>query len=168
MIIRPEELAAIRRNARQKKIVLLKGTFDLLHIGHVNRLQAAKELGDVLVVFVKCDEALRAKGPGRLVEDESQRAAVVDAVRYVDYCVIANRKSDIGLQGVPAHEAEQYLRCCEMISDLRPDVLIKPEKKLPQVLANLYRQIGTHVEEVEEMPGISTTILIDKIRGAAS
>lgn len=168
MIIRPEDLAAIRRDARQKKIVLLKGTFDLLHIGHVNRLRTAKELGDVLVVFVKCDEALRAKGPGRPIENENQRAAVVDAIRYVDYCVIANRESDVGLQGVPTHEMEQYLRYYEMISDLQPDVLIRPEKELPQVLADLYRQIGTHIEEVEETPGISTTILIDKIRGATS
>ena len=168
MIIKPEELTAIRRENRQKKIVLLKGTFDLLHIGHVNRLRAAKELGDVLVVFVKCDEALRAKGQGRPIEDENQRAAVVDAIRYVDYCVIANQKTDAGLQGVPAHETEQYLRYDQMISDLEPDILIKPEKKLPQVLADLYRQIGTHIEVVKETPGISTTILIDKIRGATS
>ena len=75
MIIRPEDLAAIRRDARQKKIVLLKGTFDLLHIGHVNRLRAAKKLGDALVVFVKCDEALREKGPGRSIECKRPKIA---------------------------------------------------------------------------------------------
>lgn len=55
--------------------MLLKGTFDLLHIGHVNRLRAAKELGDVLVVFVKCDEALREKGPGRPIECKRPKIA---------------------------------------------------------------------------------------------
>ena len=83
MIVGREELSKIRSENMGKKIVLLKGTFDLLHPGHVNRMRAAKSLGDILVVFVKCDEALRQKGPGRPVEDEGQRAAVVDAVSYV-------------------------------------------------------------------------------------
>ncbi len=55
--------------------MLLKGTFDLLHIGHVNRLRAAKKLGDALVVFVKCDEALREKGPGRSIECKRPKIA---------------------------------------------------------------------------------------------
>ena len=96
MIIGQNDLADVRRENIDKKIVLLKGTFDLLHLGHVNRMRAAKELGDILVVFVKCDEAIKLKGPDRPIEDETQRAAVVDAIRYVDYTVIANRKIDVG------------------------------------------------------------------------
>ena len=64
MIIRQEDLAGVRRENEGKKIVLLKGTFDLLHVGHVNRMRAAKALGDILVVFVKCDEVIKRKGPG--------------------------------------------------------------------------------------------------------
>jgi 2-C-methyl-D-erythritol 2,4-cyclodiphosphate synthase len=164
VIIGQEELPKIRRENAGKRIVLLKGTFDLLHPGHVNRMRAAKDLGDILVVFVKCDEVLRWKGAGRPVEDEEQRAAVVDAVRYVDYTVIANRKVDVGVEEVPQHEREQYLRYYKMISDLKPDVLVKPEKELPRVLSELYRKIGTSIHVLEETPGISTTMLIDKIR----
>ncbi|WP_289479587.1 adenylyltransferase/cytidyltransferase family protein, partial [Klebsiella pneumoniae] len=89
-IIGQEQLSEIRRENAGKTIVLLKGTFDLLHPGHVNRMRAAKSRGDILVVFVKCDEALWPKGTGRPIEDQEQRASVVDAVRYVDYTVIAN------------------------------------------------------------------------------
>ena len=165
MIIGQNDLADVRRENIDKKIVLLKGTFDLLHLGHVNRMRAAKELGDILVVFVKCDEAIKLKGPDRPIEDETQRAAVVDAIRYVDYTVIANRKIDVGVEGVPEHEQDQYLRYFKMIFDLKPDVLIKPEKELPHVLAGLYQQVGTQIHVVDETPGISTTMLIEKIRG---
>lgn len=166
MIIRQEDLAEIRRQNKDRKIVLLKGTFDLLHLGHVNRLRAAKTLGDILVVFVKCDEAIKLKGPDRPIEDENQRAAVVDAIRYVDYTVIANHKMDVGVKGVPEHDRDQYLRYYKMISDLKPDVLIKPPKKdLPPVLADLYEKSGTQIHDVEETPGVSTTMLINKIRG---
>lgn len=164
MIVGQEELSKIREENAGKRIVLLKGTFDLMHPGHVNRMRAAKSLGDILVVFVKCDEVLRWKGSGRPVEDEEQRAAVVDAVRYVDYTVIANRKVDVGIEGIPEHEREQYLRYYKMIADLKPDVLVKPEKKLPCILSELYREIGTSIHVAAETPGISTTMLIDKIR----
>ena len=164
MIVAQEELSRVRKENAGKRIVLLKGTFDLLHPGHVNRMRTAKSLGDILVVFVKCDEALWGKGPGRPIEDEGQRAAVVDAVRYVDYTVIAKRKVDAGIAGVPEHEQEQYLWYYKAISDLRPDVLAKPEKELPRVLSELYQKIGTDIRIVAETPGISTTMLIDKIR----
>lgn len=165
MIIRQEDLATVRRDNEGKRIVLLKGAFDLLHVGHVNRMRSAKALGDILVVFVKCDEAIKLKGPDRPIEDEGQRAAVVDAIRYVDYTVIANRKTDVGIEGVPEQDRNQYLRYYKMIWDLKPDVLIKPEKDLPPVLADLYQEIGTQICISEETPGISTTMLINKIRG---
>ena len=165
MIIGRGDLAEVRREHADKRIVLLKGTFDLLHVGHVNRLRAAKELGDILVVFVKCDEAVRLKGPDRPVEDENQRAAVVDAVRYVDYTVIANGKVDAGVKDVAEHERDQYLRYYKMIHDLRPDILIKPGKSLPRVLADLYQEVGTQIHIVGETPGVSTTMLIERIRG---
>ena len=164
MIIEQEELARIRQENADKQIVLLKGTFDLLHPGHVKRMQAAKDLGDILVVFVKCDEAIWKKGAGRPVENEGQRAIVVDAIRYVDYTVIAKNKIDVGITDVPQHEMEQYLRYYKMILDLKPDVLIKPEKELPNIISQLYRKLGTRISIVEETPGISTTMLIDKIR----
>jgi D-beta-D-heptose 7-phosphate kinase/D-beta-D-heptose 1-phosphate adenosyltransferase len=165
MIIQYEDLKNIRKNNADKRIVMLKGTFDLFHLGHLNMIRRAKALGDILVVLVKCDEAIKLKGPDRPIVDETQRAAIVDSIRYVDYTLIADRKIDAGIADVPENDRMQYLRYYKLVSELRPDVLIKPSKKLPDVLLNLYNEIGTSIHEVEETPGVSTTILIKKIRG---
>jgi len=165
MIINYEDLPKIRQKHAGQKIVMLKGTFDLFHLGHLNMVKRAKALGDVLVVLVKCDQAIKLKGPDRPIESEDQRAAIVDAIKYVDYTLIADRLTDVGLTDVDEKDRMQYLRYYKLVSDLRPDVLIKPSKKLPDVLLNLYREIGTEIHEVEETQGISTTLLVKKIRG---
>ncbi|MBO5598270.1 MAG: adenylyltransferase/cytidyltransferase family protein [Oribacterium sp.] len=164
MIITYEDLSRIRKENPDKKIVMLKGTFDLFHMGHLNMIRRAKALGDILVVLVKCDEAIKLKGPDRPIEDEQQRASIVDAIRYVDYTLIADRKIDAGIPDVPEEDRMQYLRYYQLVSDLRPDVLIKPSKKLPDILMKLYNEIGTEIHEVEETKGVSTTLLIKKIR----
>lgn len=80
-------LAEHRRLGR--KIVLANGIFDLLHVGHVRYLRAAKAEGDILVVGINSDSSTRAqKGPGRPVMTERARAAVVAGLEAVDYAVI--------------------------------------------------------------------------------
>ena len=75
--------------ARGKSIVLANGIFDLLHVGHVRYLEAAKREGDVLVVGVNSDSSARQlKGPGRPVMDERGRAELVAALAAVDRVVI--------------------------------------------------------------------------------
>ncbi|HEX5426304.1 MAG TPA: adenylyltransferase/cytidyltransferase family protein, partial [Candidatus Acidoferrales bacterium] len=78
-----EVLAEHRRLGR--KIVLANGIFDLLHVGHVRYLQAAKNEADILLVAINSDSSTRAqKGPGRPVMTERARAAVVAALAAVD------------------------------------------------------------------------------------
>lgn len=80
-------LAEHRRLGR--KIVLANGIFDLLHVGHVRYLQAAKAEGNILVVAVNSDSSTRAqKGAGRPIMTERARAAAVAALEAVDYVVI--------------------------------------------------------------------------------
>jgi len=72
-----------------RKIVLANGVFDLLHVGHVRYLQAARKEGDVLVVAINSDASTRAyKGPGRPVMTERARASVIAALAAVDYVII--------------------------------------------------------------------------------
>ena len=75
---------------RQKQtIVLANGVFDLLHAGHVGYLQAAKELGDVLVVAINDDQSARdLKGLARPVVPVQERVEIVSALACVDYCVV--------------------------------------------------------------------------------
>ena len=83
-----EELAVVleRRRAGGETIVFANGCFDVLHVGHVRYLRAARELGDCLVVAVNTDESARKlKGPGRPFTPLSERLEILSALSCVDY-----------------------------------------------------------------------------------
>ncbi len=74
---------------RGLKVAMANGVFDLLHVGHVRYLQAAKEMADLLVVAVNSDASTRAyKGPTRPVVPEGERAELLAALSCVDYVVV--------------------------------------------------------------------------------
>ena len=76
---------------RQKgrRIVLANGVFDLLHVGHLRYLEAARALGDVLVVALNSDASVRRlKGQGRPIMSAAERAELVGALRHVDAVVV--------------------------------------------------------------------------------
>jgi D-glycero-beta-D-manno-heptose 1-phosphate adenylyltransferase len=93
MILSREELVT-RINAEREngaRVVLANGCFDVLHVGHVRYLAGARELGDVLVVGVNCDEQVALlKGPGRPVLPENERAELVAALESVSYVTVFN------------------------------------------------------------------------------
>ena len=71
-----------------RRVVLANGCFDILHVGHVRYLQAARAMGDVLVVAVNDDASVRAiKGPGRPVMNLDERVRLVSALEAVDYVI---------------------------------------------------------------------------------
>ena len=75
--------------AAGKTVVLANGCFDLLHVGHIRYLNAAKRFGDVLVVGVNSDDSVRRlKGPGRPLMNGEERAEIVSTLAPVDYVVI--------------------------------------------------------------------------------
>jgi len=75
--------------AAGRTIVLANGCFDLLHVGHVRYLEAAKREGDVLVVAINSDESVRRnKGAGRPLVPEGERAEVLAALRCVDFVTV--------------------------------------------------------------------------------
>ena len=86
-----QEAAALadRLRAERRRIVLANGVFDLLHVGHVRYLAAARRLGDVLFVGINGDAAVRRlKGPGRPLMPAAERAELVAALRAVDHVVV--------------------------------------------------------------------------------
>ena len=90
-------------------IVLTNGVFDLVHPGHVRYLQAARRLGDALVVGVNSDRSVRAnKGPSRPLNVEAERAEVLAALQCVDCAVVFDEETPHAL-----------------ITRLPPDVLVK-------------------------------------------
>ena len=80
---------ADRLRAERKRIVLANGCFDLLHVGHVRYLRAARKLGDVLFVGINSDAAVaRLKGRGRPLMPATERAEILMALREVDHVVV--------------------------------------------------------------------------------
>lgn len=87
---RDEVVARVAQaRAAGKRIVLANGCFDLVHVGHVRYLQAARAQGDLLVVGINSDASARAlKGPGRPILSASERAEIIAAFACVDVVTI--------------------------------------------------------------------------------
>ena len=103
----PEWRTAMRASGR--KLVVTNGCFDILHLGHVTYLESARNFGDALLVGINGDEATRQlKGPGRPVNVEADRAAVLAALASVD-----------GVCIFPEKAATKFL------SAARPDIYVK-------------------------------------------
>ena len=72
-----------------KKVVFTNGCFDILHAGHVQYLESAKELGDLLIIGINSDRSIKVlKGQGRPVNTQTARALVLAALESVDYITI--------------------------------------------------------------------------------
>ena len=152
-IITVDELAPLLAEYRRQKqsIVFTNGCFDLMHIGHTRYLQAARDLGDLLVVGVNSDESVRAlkKGSDRPIVPEAQRAEVLAALACVDYVVVF-REPDPG----------------SLITLLQPDILVKGgDWPLDRIVGrDTVERRGGRVQAIPLVPGVSTTGLIQRIR----
>lgn len=83
-----------REKAAHRSIVLANGGFDLLHVGHIRYLKAAKKLGDVLVVALNSDHSLRRlKGENRPIIDEKGRIKLISSLSCVDYVTLFDTPS---------------------------------------------------------------------------
>lgn len=129
------------------------GVFDLLHPGHVEYLEAARALGDALVVGVNADASARrlGKGPGRPLLDQEARARIVAALEAVDRVVIFEEETPLAL-----------------IQALNPDVLVKGGDYTRATIAgaDYVESYGGVVLTIELVPGYSSTDLVDRARGA--
>ncbi len=140
-----------RARAQHKRIVFTNGCFDLMHVGHTRYLQAAKQLGDLLVVGVNSDASVRSlnKAPDRPIVSEAQRAEVLAALGCVDYVVIFAEPDPLPL-----------------ITALQPDVLVKGgDWPIDRIVGrDVVERRGGTVRTIPLVPGMSTTALIQRIR----
>lgn len=138
--------------AQGKKVVWTNGCFDLFHAGHVRALEVAAEQGDVLVVGLNSDRSVRElKDPGRPLLNEKDRLAVLSALEAVDRVLVFDGK-----------------RCDRELAALRPDVWTKAGDYTPETLDQAERRAvednGGKIVITPLVPGISTTLLVKKIR----
>ncbi len=136
---------------RGQTLVFTNGCFDVLHRGHVEYLQQARALGDVLVVGLNSDLSVRqVKGPRRPVVCEQDRAAILCALQDVDFVTI-----------FPEPSVEP------LVTALLPDVLVKGgDYRLEDVVGRQpVEASGGRVLTLCHVPGRSTTTLIPQVEG---
>ena len=143
-----EKQATLWRGA-QKKIVFTNGCFDLLHLGHVDYLAKARDLGDVLIVGLNTDRSIQEiKGPSRPVKDELSRAHILAGMSFVDAVVLFDEETPINL-----------------ISSLNPDVLVKGgDYAIKDIVGHeIVQKNGGKVCTLDFVEGYSSSKLIRKI-----
>ncbi|NOX84816.1 MAG: D-glycero-beta-D-manno-heptose 1-phosphate adenylyltransferase [Chlorobi bacterium] len=135
---------------QDKKIVWTNGCFDLLHLGHIDYLSKAKDLGNILIVGVNTDASVRRiKKAGRPIQDEKSRSTIVAALHFVDAVILFD-------------EDTPY----EVIKLVLPDVLVKGSDYKPEdiVGSDILLANGGTVETIDFLPGYSTTAIEEKIK----
>tara|TARA_B000000460_G_scaffold168831_1_gene120021 strand:- start:27 stop:494 length:468 start_codon:yes stop_codon:yes gene_type:complete len=131
------------------KVVFTNGCFDILHRGHVEYLTDAKACGDKLITALNSDSSVRGlKGDFRPIQNQDDRAAILDALASVDLVVIFNEET-------PA----------EIVKTLIPDVLVKGGDYTPEKIvgADTVTANGGEVKIIPFRSGQSTSIIIEKI-----
>lgn len=149
-----EELARIseRLRADGKKLVVTNGCFDLLHVGHVRYLTAARALGDALAVGLNGDGSVRAlKGSGRPLNKEGDRAEVLAALAAVNHVTVF-----------------PDVRATQLIETVRPAIYAKGGDYAPETLNAEERaaleKIGAEIRIIPFEQGYSTTRVIEQMQ----
>lgn len=154
-IIGIKELAVRAQELRKQgtRLVFTNGCFDLLHVGHVRYLRAARDLGDLLIVGVNGDESVRElKGANRPLNNERDRAEVLAALAAVDLVTIFPE-----------------VRATRLLEEVRPAIYAKGGDYTPETLNKEEREalarIGAEIRIIPFEAGYSTTQLLGKLGG---
>jgi D-beta-D-heptose 7-phosphate kinase/D-beta-D-heptose 1-phosphate adenosyltransferase len=155
-IVELDELLAMRREWRHygTKVVFTNGCFDLIHRGHVEYLQKARELAEVLVIGLNTDDSVRRlKGPNRPILPQEDRAAILAAFECVDYVVLFAEDTPLNL-----------------IRALMPEVLAKGEDYQEQEIVghDIVKAAGGKVARIPLTSGRSTSQIIAGILAASA
>lgn len=132
-----------------RKVVFTNGCFDILHIGHLELLETARKLGDILIVGLNSDNSVkRLKGPQRPINIESDRARLLAALTVVDNIVIFNEDTPL-----------------ELIKFIKPDILVKGGDYQPEKIVggSFVESYGGKVVVFPLVARKSTTDLINKL-----
>lgn len=151
MILKLPEFKILREEIRRKntKLVFTNGCFDILHKGHISYLIEAKSLGDYLIIGVNSDSSVKKlKGNSRPINNENDRAFLLDNIKAVDFVIIFN-------------EDTPY----EIIKEILPDYLVKGGdwKEKDIVGSDIVTANGGKVVSLQFVKDYSTTEILKKI-----
>lgn len=133
-----------------KKIVFTNGCFDILHLGHIDYLSKAKDLGDILLIGLNTDDSVkRLKGDNRPIKNQQERAILLASLQFVDGIILFD-------------EDTPY----KLIQKIKPDILVKGSdyRKEEIVGADIIQNTGGEIITIDFLEGYSTTAILDKIR----
>ena len=133
-----------------KKIVFTNGCFDIIHLGHIDYLSKAKDLGDILLIGLNTDDSVkRLKGNNRPIKNQLERSILLASLQFIDGIILFN-------------EDTPY----ELIKKVKPNILVKGSdyKKEDIVGADIIENTGGDIITIDFLEGYSTTSILDKIR----
>lgn len=133
-----------------KKIVFTNGCFDIIHLGHIDYLSKAKDLGNILLIGLNTDDSIkRIKGNNRPIKDQHERAIMLASLQFVDGVILFNDDTPY-----------------DLIKKIEPDILVKGSdyKKEEIVGADIIKNTGGEIITIDFLEGYSTTSILDKIR----
>lgn len=152
MITTINNLKSIIKQERKKGkiIITTNGVFDILHKAHILYLEKAKSLGDILIVGVNADKSVKLfKDKKRPIQDERQRALLVDSLKSVDYVFIFNERDP-----------------CKFLKELKPDVHVKGgDYKTEDIIERkVLGELGIKLVLIKKIKSDSTTSIIRRIQ----
>jgi rfaE bifunctional protein nucleotidyltransferase chain/domain len=136
-------------NFKSRKVVFTNGCFDILHLGHIEYLSKAADLGDILIVGVNSDKSVHTlKGKNRPINDEHSRSIILASLEFVTAVVLFDEETPY-----------------ELIKFIQPDILVKgKDYKIEEIVGHdIVLANGGKVETIELTPGYSTTAIEQKI-----
>jgi D-glycero-beta-D-manno-heptose 1-phosphate adenylyltransferase len=134
----------------QKKIVFTNGCFDILHLGHIDYLSKAKDLGHILLIGLNTDASVKKiKGEHRPINNQNSRALFLASFRFVNGVILFNETTPLNL-----------------ITAIKPDILVKgSDYSVKDIVgADIVQQNGGQIITIDYLEGYSTSTLIEKIR----
>ncbi len=135
---------------QQEKLVFTNGCFDLMHIGHLDYLSKAKDLGSKLIIGLNSSESVsRIKGPSRPINTDESRGQMLAALEFVDLVVLFSEDTPL-----------------KLINHIKPNILVKGGDYIKEniVGAKEVEKAGGSVEIINFVNGYSTTSLVTKIQ----
>jgi rfaE bifunctional protein nucleotidyltransferase chain/domain len=143
-----QQVAGWKRQGQ--RVVFTNGCFDLLHLGHVDYLEKARQLGDKLIVGVNTDASVsRLKGPHRPLQDEMSRARIMASLLFTDAIVLFDEETPY-----------------ELIKAVMPDILVKGDDYSIQNIVghDIVLKNGGEVKTIQLVKGYSTSGIVNKIK----
>jgi rfaE bifunctional protein nucleotidyltransferase chain/domain len=137
-------------NSSNEKIVFTNGCFDLLHLGHVDYLSKAKDLGTKLIIGLNSSESVqKLKGPSRPIHSSQTRATILAAFEFIDLVIIFEEDTPL-----------------ELIKVLKPNILVKGGDYTLETIvgADEVNNNGGHVKIIPFLSGYSTSSIVTKIQ----